>query len=77
MGISRDEFPALPEFADDRSFTIEQSTLAECCGAFPMPSLRMKPATCSMEVFYFLKLEYADGSGKLSFFGIDGRDWRR
>ena len=28
MGIGRDEFPALPEFSDDRSFTIEQATLA-------------------------------------------------
>ncbi|MDQ8181299.1 DNA polymerase III subunit beta [Pelagicoccus sp. SDUM812005] len=73
MGISRDEFPALPEFSDDRSFTIEQSTLA---GMIKSVSY----AQSSDETRYMLNgvffnfLEPEEGaSGRLSLVATDGR----
>ncbi len=73
MGISRDEFPALPEFSDDRSFTIEQSTLA---GMIKSVSY----AQSSDETRYMLNgvffnfLEPEEGAaGRLSLVATDGR----
>ena len=74
MGITRDEFPALPEFADERSFTIEQSTLAGMLRS-------VSYAQSSDETRYMLNGAYftfsepedADGSGKLSLVATDGR----
>ncbi|MBK1880362.1 DNA polymerase III subunit beta [Pelagicoccus mobilis] len=73
MGISRDEFPALPEFSDDRSFTIEQGNLASMIKS-------VSYAQSSDETRYMLNgvffnfLEPEDGaSGKLSLVATDGR----
>ena len=74
MGITRDEFPALPEFADELSFTIEQSTLAGMLRS-------VSYAQSSDETRYMLNGAYftfsepedADSSGKLSLVATDGR----
>ena len=74
MGITRDEFPALPEFADELSFTIEQSTLAGMLRS-------VSYAQSSDETRYMLNGAYfnfsepedADGPGKLSLVATDGR----
>ncbi len=73
MGISRDEFPALPEFSDDRSFTIEQATLSSMIKS-------VSYAQSSDETRYMLNGVYfnfiepeENASGKVSLVATDGR----
>ena len=74
MGISRDEFPALPEFADDRSFTIEQSTLAGMLRSVSYAQSSDETRYMLNGVYFtFSEPEDADGSGKLSLVATDGR----
>jgi len=74
MGISRDEFPALPEFADERSFTIEQSTLAGMLRSVSYAQSSDETRYMLNGVYFtFSEPEDADGSGKLSLVATDGR----
>ncbi len=74
MGISRDEFPALPEFADDRSFTIEQSTLAGMLRSVSYAQSSDETRYMLNGVYFtFSEAEDADGSGKFSLVATDGR----
>ena len=74
MGISRDECPALPEFADDRSFTIEQSTLAGMLRSVSYAQSSDETRYMLNGVYFtFSEPEDADGSGKLSLVATDGR----
>lgn len=73
MGISREEFPALPEFSDDRSFTIEQGTLA---GMIKSVSYGQSSdeTRYMLNGVYFNFIEPEEGSsGKLSLVATDGR----
>lgn len=73
MGISRDEFPALPEFSDDRSFTIEQGTLA---GMIKSVSYAQSSdeTRYMLNGVYFNFLEPEEGaSGRVSLVATDGR----
>lgn len=73
MGISRDEFPALPEFSDDRSFTIEQGTLA---GMIKSVSYAQSSdeTRYMLNGVYFNFIEAEEGSsGRLSLVATDGR----
>ena len=74
MGISRDEFPALPEFADERSFTIEQSTLAGMLRSVSYAQSSDETRYMLNGVYFtFSEPEDASGSGKLSLVATDGR----
>lgn len=74
MGISRDEFPALPEFSDDRSFTIEQSTLAGMLKSVSYAQSSDETRYMLNGVYFtFSEAEDADGTGKLSLVATDGR----
>ncbi len=74
MGISRDEFPALPEFADDRSFTIEQSNLAGMLKSVSYAQSSDETRYMLNGVYFtFTEPEDSDGSGKLSLVATDGR----
>jgi DNA polymerase-3 subunit beta len=74
MGIGRDEFPALPEFSDDRSFTIEQSTLAGMLkGVSYAQSSDETRYMLNGVYFTFAESEDAEGTGKLSLVATDGR----
>lgn len=74
MGISREEFPALPEFSDDRSFTIEQGVLA---GMIKSVSYAQSSdeTRYMLNGVYFNFTEAAEDaeSGKLSLVATDGR----
>lgn len=74
MGISRDEFPALPEFSDDRSFTIEQATLAGMLKSVSYAQSTDETRYMLNGVYFtFAEAEDADGTGKLSLVATDGR----
>ncbi|MDQ8204218.1 DNA polymerase III subunit beta [Pelagicoccus sp. SDUM812003] len=73
MGISRDEFPALPEFSDDRSFTIEQGNLASMIKSVSYAQSTDETRYMLNGVFFnFLEPEEG-ASGKLSLVATDGR----
>ncbi len=74
MGIGKDEFPALPEFSDDRSFNIEQATLASMLKSVSYAQSADETRYMLNGVFFnFSEPESADTSGKLSLVATDGR----
>ena len=73
MGISREEFPALPEFNDDRSFTIEQGGLANMIKSVAYAQSSDETRYMLNGVYFnFLEPENG-GAGKLSLVATDGR----
>ncbi|MGK0239968.1 MAG: DNA polymerase-3 subunit beta [Candidatus Pelagisphaera sp.] len=74
MGIGRDEFPALPEFSDDRSFTIEQATLAGMLKSVSYAQSSDETRYMLNGVYFtFAESEDAEATGKLSLVATDGR----
>ena len=74
MGIGRDEFPALPEFSDDRSFTIEQATLAGMLKSVSYAQSSDETRYMLNGVYFtFTESEDAEGTGRLSLVATDGR----
>lgn len=73
MGISRDEFPALPEFSDDRSFTIEQGTLASMVRSVSYAQSSDETRYMLNGVFFNFAEPDGSASGKLSLVATDGR----
>ncbi|NEQ69069.1 MAG: DNA polymerase III subunit beta [Symploca sp. SIO2D2] len=74
MGIGRDEFPALPEFSDDRSFTIEQAVLANMVKSVSYAESSDETRYMLNGVYFnFSEAEDSDSSGKLSLVATDGR----
>lgn len=73
MGISREEFPALPEFSDDRSFTIEQSALSSMIKSVSYAQSSDETRYMLNGVFFnFIEPEDGNG-GRLSLVATDGR----
>ncbi|HKB91017.1 MAG TPA: DNA polymerase III subunit beta [Opitutaceae bacterium] len=67
MGIGREEFPPLPEFAEDKSFSLEQSELATMLKSVAY-------AQSTDETRYILNGVYFNfKEGKLSLVATDGR----
>lgn len=67
MGIPRDDFPPLPEFADEHAFTLEQKVLGQMISS-------VSYAQSADESRYFLNGVYFDFSdGKLTLVATDGR----
>jgi len=67
MGIPRDDFPPLPEFADEHSFTLEQSALGQMLASVAY-------AQSADESRYFLNGVYFHfNDGKLTLVATDGR----
>lgn len=67
MGIGKDEFPPLPEFGEDRTFTLEQSELTSMLKSVAY-------AQSSDETRYILNGVYFNfKDGKLSLVATDGR----
>ncbi len=67
MGIPRDDFPPLPEFADEHSFTLEQGVLGQMLGS-------VSYAQSADESRYFLNGVYFHfHDGKLTLVATDGR----
>jgi DNA polymerase-3 subunit beta len=67
MGIPRDDFPPLPEFADEHAFTLEQNVLGQMISS-------VSYAQSADESRYFLNGVYFDFSdGKLTLVATDGR----
>jgi DNA polymerase-3 subunit beta len=67
MGISREEFPPLPEFSDEHTFTLEQSMLGRMLSSVAY-------AQSADESRYFLNGVYFQFSdGKLTLVATDGR----
>ena len=74
MGIGRDEFPSLPEFSDDRSFTIEQGNLASMIKSVAYAQSSDETRYMLNGVFFsFNEAEAGESSGKLSLVATDGR----
>ncbi len=74
MGIGKEEFPALPEFSDDRSFNIEQDTLASMLKSVSYAQSADETRYMLNGVYFnFSEPESSDGSGKLSLVATDGR----
>ena len=73
MGISRDEFPALPEFSDDRSFTIEQSTLSGMIKSVSYAQSSDETRYMLNGVFFNFIEPEDGGAGKVSLVATDGR----
>ena len=74
MGISQEEFPALPEFSDDRSFTIEQSTLISMLRSVSYAESADETRYMLNGVYFnFSEAEETGASGKLSLVATDGR----
>jgi len=74
MGISQEEFPALPEFSDDRSFTIEQSTLIGMLKSVSYGQSGDETRYMLNGVYFnFTEAEETGTSGKLSLVATDGR----
>lgn len=73
MGISREEFPALPDFNDERSFTIEQSNLASMIKSVSYAQSSDETRYMLNGVFFnFLEAENGN-AGKVSLVATDGR----
>jgi len=73
MGMSREEFPALPQFTDDRSFNIEQGTLSSMIKSVSYAQSGDETRYMLNGVFFNF-LEAVDGSSsKLSLVATDGR----
>lgn len=67
MGIGKEEFPPLPEFGDEKAFTLEQSELAEMLRS-------VSYAQSTDETRYILNGVYFNfRDGKLSLVATDGR----
>ena len=67
MGIPRDDFPPLPEFADEHSFTLEQAVLGQMLAS-------VSYAQSADESRYFLNGVYFHfNEGKLTLVATDGR----
>ncbi|MGH8021186.1 MAG: DNA polymerase III subunit beta [Opitutaceae bacterium] len=67
MGIPRDDFPPLPEFADEHSFTLEQGVLGQMLAS-------VSYAQSADESRYFLNGVYFHfHDGKLTLVATDGR----
>lgn len=67
MGIAKEDFPPLPEFADEHSFTLEQHTLGQMIGSVAY-------AQSADESRYFLNGVYFHfHEGKLTLVATDGR----
>ncbi len=67
VGIARDDFPPLPEFSDERTFTLEQAALVEMLGSVAY-------AQSADESRYFLNGVYFHfNDGRLSLVATDGR----
>jgi len=67
MGIARDDFPPLPEFANETTFTLEQATLGQMVAS-------VSYAQSADESRYFLNGVYFHfHDGKLSLVATDGR----
>ncbi|BET65826.1 DNA polymerase III subunit beta [Opitutales bacterium ASA1] len=67
MGIPRDDFPPLPEFADEHTFTLEQSVLGQMLAS-------VSYAQSADESRYFLNGVYFHfHDGKLTLVATDGR----
>lgn len=74
MGISREEFPALPEFSDDRSFTIEQGVLSSMIKSVAYAQSSDETRYMLNGVYFnFTEAEEGEESGKLSLVATDGR----
>ena len=74
MGISQEEFPALPEFSDDRSFIIEQSTLISMLKSVSYAESADETRYMLNGVYFnFVEAEETGASGKLSLVATDGR----
>ena len=74
MGIGKEEFPALPEFSDDRSFNVEQDTLASMLKSVSYAQSADETRYMLNGVYFnFSEPESSDGSGKLSLVATDGR----
>ncbi len=74
MGIGKDEFPALPEFSDDRSFTIEQGTLAGMLKSVSYAQSSDETRYMLNGVYFnFVEASEGEESGKLSLVATDGR----
>lgn len=74
MGIGKDEFPALPEFSDDRSFTIEQATLAGMLKSVAYAQSSDETRYMLNGVYFnFVEANEGEEAGKLSLVATDGR----
>jgi len=75
MGMGRDEFPALSEFNDDRSFTIEQATLAAMLRSVAYAQSSDETRYMLNGVYFnFVEADEEEGTpGRLSLVATDGR----